>query len=387
MRVLPVSPAVAGCLLIMDENQRLPEWLAYHYFAMNLRYLVVLPDPKSLTSPRRILDKWRRHTDMTIVEWEDRNITNRNLVPGPKASAVELHQHHNLRQRLLYKACTDHFLNNNATTGIKYSMYIDVDEYVAINSRTVGVDLVEEVLIRQGGSVVKLLDHFSDPKQLGGDTVGSMERLDDSINSSTIGATARLADWYRRYNRSVCLNIPRIQYSAEESTSEEVQRHLPRSVSLDMANHLETMRYRYRTIGAGNNTEILLGKTFLNLDRLRSERSLRWGVGGVHSVLDICPRPWVRYDDVPVGIHHYAGMPEAFFARVADSRVGFNRSVAWERRGIGRAGGADDEIRPWLSAFIDLVGEKNAFFLLEGVGVIDIIPPAAASLEPRGLPE
>ena len=47
----------SACLLIMDDNHRLSEWIGYHYFAMSLRYLVVAVDPHSKTTPSRILNR------------------------------------------------------------------------------------------------------------------------------------------------------------------------------------------------------------------------------------------------------------------------------------------------------------------------------------------
>merc|ERR1740124_1124009 len=39
------SDGIAVCLLIRDDNDRLPEWLAYHYQMLPLLHLVVAVDP------------------------------------------------------------------------------------------------------------------------------------------------------------------------------------------------------------------------------------------------------------------------------------------------------------------------------------------------------
>jgi hypothetical protein len=53
----------SACIIIKDENHRLSEcWLAYHYFALPLRTLLVLVDPTSTQSPEPILDLWRSHS-------------------------------------------------------------------------------------------------------------------------------------------------------------------------------------------------------------------------------------------------------------------------------------------------------------------------------------
>jgi hypothetical protein len=73
----PQPPALAdnttfsACLLIKDDNAILSEWIAYHYHTVNLRHLVVAIDPSSVESPMKILNRWRRMTNMDIFEWTD----------------------------------------------------------------------------------------------------------------------------------------------------------------------------------------------------------------------------------------------------------------------------------------------------------------------------
>jgi len=52
------------------NNQWLVEWLAYHWFVLPLRHLVVLIDPKSRTSPVPILERWSNAGYME-VEYAD----------------------------------------------------------------------------------------------------------------------------------------------------------------------------------------------------------------------------------------------------------------------------------------------------------------------------
>ena len=72
-RAAAIAPnaTVSACLLIKDDNDILPEWLAYHYHTMNLRNLIVAVDPSSSELPSEILQKWRLLTDLKIREWTD----------------------------------------------------------------------------------------------------------------------------------------------------------------------------------------------------------------------------------------------------------------------------------------------------------------------------
>ena len=59
----------------MDDNFRLDEWLAYHYHAMKLRYVVLNVDPFSRTSPSPVIERWNnaKTVNMTIVTMHDRD--------------------------------------------------------------------------------------------------------------------------------------------------------------------------------------------------------------------------------------------------------------------------------------------------------------------------
>jgi hypothetical protein len=65
----------SACLLWMDDNFRLDEWLAYHFYLLKLRYAVINIDPNSKTSPMDIINRWNNnnyhHINMTIVTMTD----------------------------------------------------------------------------------------------------------------------------------------------------------------------------------------------------------------------------------------------------------------------------------------------------------------------------
>ena len=65
---------LSACLLVNDENPRLPEWLAYHYHILPLRSLIIAIDPSSRLSPQSILNRWTNdHTELglDIQVWTD----------------------------------------------------------------------------------------------------------------------------------------------------------------------------------------------------------------------------------------------------------------------------------------------------------------------------
>jgi len=65
-REVPQSESFGACLKLMDDNHWLVEWIAYHWFALPLRHLVLYIDPNSVTDPRPILERWRGYMDFHI---------------------------------------------------------------------------------------------------------------------------------------------------------------------------------------------------------------------------------------------------------------------------------------------------------------------------------
>ena len=65
----------SACLLVMDENFRLQEWLAFAYFTLPLKYVVIAIDPRSKQPPTDKLDIFRTELNMTILEWRKLDTT------------------------------------------------------------------------------------------------------------------------------------------------------------------------------------------------------------------------------------------------------------------------------------------------------------------------
>jgi len=108
--------AVGACLLIMDDNHWLIEWLAYHYYAVPLTHLVVAVDPESRTSPESILSRYRGKIKIKV--WNDADI----IIPRSKieaASKVFSVRRHRLRQTHFYQKCMKH----HKSQGISVSRY------------------------------------------------------------------------------------------------------------------------------------------------------------------------------------------------------------------------------------------------------------------------
>ncbi len=122
----------SACLLVNDENPRLPEWIAYHYHTLPLRSLTIAVDPASRSSPLEILQRWN---DTGLIEmrlWNDDDFLydideNGKKIRNLKASSDIWG--HRKRQNHFINKCMADFKRRNKT----WVLLIDVDEYMTFN--------------------------------------------------------------------------------------------------------------------------------------------------------------------------------------------------------------------------------------------------------------
>ncbi|KAL7538015.1 hypothetical protein ACHAXR_008228 [Thalassiosira sp. AJA248-18] len=128
---------VSACLLVNDENPRLPEWLAYHYLTLPLRTLIVAVDPASRSSPNQILYDWYTEIGLDARPWGEKHYLPakmRGPCPyiyndNPEKQAEKCLWHHRNRQQYFIMKCMEEFKNLNKT----WVLLTDVDEYIVFN--------------------------------------------------------------------------------------------------------------------------------------------------------------------------------------------------------------------------------------------------------------
>ena len=337
----------SACLLIMDDNHHLTEWISYHYFTLKLRYLVVTVDPHSKTSPSKLLDRWRDR--MTIVEWTDSNFTKgskslrRNTESDTRDALINKHR---TRQTQFYQACAFHLQQQNRT----WTLFTDIDEYMAINSQhDVVINNNSSVLMHQPGSILRLVQQYSNNET----------RL-QNVKEPELS-------WYKYFQQGPCLTIPRTLFGAVESTPAEVAHDTPAFVD---AKQFQTLRWRYRA--TPREKSFGLAKSIIDVSRIVStpKHQLVNGGGSAHRpFIAICPDAWVNINSLPLLIRHYLGSWESYSFR-EDARKGANRNYeVWQERSKLQDGGVDDDVRLWLSGFVNMVGNKTAQQLLKDAGL------------------
>jgi len=128
----PEEDGFGACLKIMDDNHWLVEWLAYHWFALPLRYLIVMIDPKSRTSPIPILERWsggdNNRTYMTI-EYVNETYEGARA-KGLSSILVPGNAEHLGPQRMFLGDCMRRYKRMGWNSWI---VATDTDEFVGIN--------------------------------------------------------------------------------------------------------------------------------------------------------------------------------------------------------------------------------------------------------------
>jgi len=316
-------------VLTMDDTSILSEWIAYHYFALNMRYLIVLSDINAYVSPHPIIERWRKY--LTIEEWTDRDITT-NFTALKRAHGDSSHKQtlkHRRRQNFFYKECLRHL----QYLGKKWVAVWDTDEYLVMNEKFVPAN---DTRRRQPGHAVKYLEELEG-------------------ENKTMFA-----------HQLPCISVPRALYSAVESSTEEIQKDVPAFLN---ASSLNTLRFRHLSPLYGSVREER-SKTIVDVTQVQEEDyyNISRPVIGMHRPIHrICnpERSEGTYESMPLHLHHYVGTKEAYLFK-DDPRRDLEDFL---ERSEGSYG-ANDVIRPWIGGFVDMVGQQQALYLLQDAGVL-----------------
>jgi hypothetical protein len=341
------GPEFSSCLLIQDDNHFLVEWLAYHYHALNLRHLIVAVDPKSLTSPGDVLDRWQNK--ISIQQWQDHDFMTKeefleaqtqvlNYFGGNLPPALTLHR---ARQRLFYYKCLQRFQNSNH--GL--TLLIDTDEFVRVNYKTAASLNMTAPSMDSPGSVAKFIQ-----KEL-------RHRVSEDERPIPL----------ENLQSSPCIQIPRIRFTALESDLDlgKEGELVPPPFNYS---HFQTMRWRSHT-RSGDYKKNKISKTIIDLQRVDPKDLLP--VDSIHNPLRAhCTqrRLHIRSPESLLVIHHYLGSQEQYLYRENDARKGDQRSIEeFNKANEISNPQTDDDIRPWLSGFAR-ENPEEAPILLNKVG-------------------
>lgn len=343
-----IKRSMSACLLVMDDNHFLIEWLAYHYHTLPLRRLILAVDPRSSTSPSTVLGRWNGY--INITEWKDDDYISKlehseaesYVTRKFKDSPPALIQHR-VRQRLFFYHC----LRQLKHEGQGWTVLADSDEYLRINYETIA---------EQGHSSSRPpAPPISEP--------GSVLRFLNSVRIQRPGTNIT----------SACAQVPRRRFGPRQNTTEsELLSGLVDSANSKAAKPIfQTLTFRTHA-KPGNHAMNKISKALIDLANL--DWSELVPVESPHLPLkSVCARRqlYVTSDQHPLLFHHYIGTWKQYSFRSGDSRAGRERSADSYNKAARQASALKDEnMLPWLRGFIASVGKNEARRLLQGVGEV-----------------
>jgi hypothetical protein len=331
--VVDDGKSFGACLIIMDDNHFLTEWLAYHYHTLPLKRLIVAIDPRSSTSPTSILDRYRSRGLMNITEWHETDFMPPHLL-GRHAKLSHddqegLLQLYVFRQIHFYNKCMAVLEMENRT----WTAMIDTDEYILPNP-------------------------FADSKF----------RLQSTENRTIYDLLQANPTIHPMMNNG-CVSMHRLQFGYQESKASQVQQLVPEGWSgMDYL----TTRFRYHA-GVTNKKANKMAKCMIDLSSLNGD-TLAFHPDNINAHMPLktkCRSTWFRIEnkESPFVTYHYSGSWEQWDYRNDFRPKRKRESFAGLRFNINEY--QDDSIRPWLGEFVGRNGHELAHHLLKGAGRLE----------------
>jgi hypothetical protein len=326
----------SACLLVMDDNHFLMEWLAYHYHTLPLRYLVIAVDPRSRTSPKPILDRWENH--MTIVRWSDRHFLpnewiGRNVREDDPTAKLMKHRE---RQRNFYPTCFEFLKSANR----QWTMVIDIDEFATQNV------------------------HYLENN-------GNNNNNSNNTNATTATPTkypTLLQAIPRHYDttNTTCVTMPRVRFGNYQDGNSTTTKTLFAPNGFDDPDFL-TLRWRWRA-GLHSRKDNRNPKSMINVGLIHNFS--RQDTDAHRPVRSECPKRnlYVLNRASPFSVHHYIGTQRQWDFR-KDARDGMKQRNQEKFKEYGQIHHEMDEsICGWLNEFCHKYGYQQAKAWLDGVG-------------------
>jgi len=383
------SNGFGGCLLLSDDydTARLPEWLAYHWLVLPLKYLVVAVDLSSLSknnsdgdsgasavsSVSRILEMWRKaEIGMEIELWDINTI-----IGDGDASSVE---DRNQEDKFFAKCLLHH-----KDKGHSWVSMIDSNEFITFNTIAIDDD-VDQELFRQNG-----MRNDSDP-----DPSEKMQMMQTKLESSQYESEMKalrlqmtqghilnrqtvfnyIQDKFNEepWRSETCHLMPRTLFTRVEESessllaSDEIVKIDDQSrirIDIDTSKLITLHNYHHDRKGWSQWHDARGGKFIVDVSRAEEvEISTRVNDKDYDDTkpLESCPHPsWKSYETGLLRVHHYLGSWEEISSRYeldSDSRDSYD-TLAFISRGV------DYQLQSWVLKFVDIVGVETSKKLLE----------------------
>jgi hypothetical protein len=311
--------AFSFCLLIKDDNDIMNEWIAYHYYTLKLRTMIVSIDPDSKTTPEPLLQVWHDNFDLhyeiwddskympgwflrgeyekvpRMIKWQDKNASKwyeegADVSVEQRQQAVLEINKHRYRQAKFLQHCAKYLQDNQFT----WVTHIDTDEYIVVNptfrQKKKKKQKDKHVMLEKRNTVY---NHLIDMKDSG-----------------------KPVNW-------PCISMPRVLYGSVEDSND---------TSSNIASKFESLRWKYHT-AYHNDALNKQPKAIMDVSGFPPFDESKKAFSIHRPSIHLCRmqgqmnvRDWRRY---PLTINHYLGSLERYQAREDTRRTVTVRKHNW----------------------------------------------------------
>lgn len=348
-----------ACLMVKDDNELLPEWLAYHYTILPLRFVVLGLDYNSSQDPESILRRWRDHANLTYWILPAGNFSHRHSRMGAmnhrtampphrvtrESQNLKVSHHHALveRQKGFVTACAE-LLHKH---GVRWTSLIDTDEFVLPNK----LSQQDETLTIDGKGPHSIR------------STSLQVRTNDLQSIRTLSVADVLVDLYKRGVIGSCYTLPRLLVGAlENRTCHEASsvqswtfKHFPNQ-------SFSTLRFLQHA-PKGDFAHNKFGKVFLDLQQIPFATVSQQQPRSIHRPYkQHCGPGVVHFPDSFFYLNHYIGDWARYSSRSDQRR---NRQE-WEQRAHVDDGSpaCETNLHEWIPRFVKVVGGTDVAKIL-----------------------
>jgi hypothetical protein len=351
------SDGFAGCIVVKDDNDRISEWIAYHWLILPLKYLVVAVDPTGKTSPRKILnlfnDTQKYDLGMEILLWDDADYGH-----WIDEELDEVHKHRSRQKRFLAQCQKYHKARNRTWLAV-----IDPDEFITYNIISDDDRDPERKNDVDAFGLIDGVNFTATSYRINMQEARRAMTKENALGQKTVFQYINEHREEAPWNSEPCYLMPRTLFSAIESPLDALHDSGVTQYGFD-PNRFSTLRY-FKHGEKGSWYDNHFGKVIIDLSRI-DENEIVEDMRNIHVPLDSCYYPFRLYETGLLRVHHYLGSWEQYSSK---SDVRRNREKFNEAAFVNY--GADFQLQSWLKRFVDIVGVENSKNLLKYSGVIE----------------
>jgi len=349
-----------ACVLARDDNDKLREWIAYHYTVLPLRHVLVAVDDGSTDDPKDVLKRWQyagihdlTYNIVNVSEFGDLHShfdKQIELEASPKDQFKVAHQHLLHKQRAFVTYCSRYMRSQEVIP--KWTSLWDTDEFVVINR--ISPDEREN-------------DQTDDPDSLSSDEIRygkQRSTLPDMESNATVFDI--IESWTEPDTTlDLCHCLPRVTFGALEDFQCPQSSHVKTIAEQNQIStkELNTLRFHQhaRENDFGKNK---WGKVMIDLQNIPSRILDEQEPKNIHRpYASECPKPLVNVKTAPFVLMHHIGSYDRYTRNGGDKRRNYE---SWTDRAFVNATTSfcSQHVPKWLVRFMEIVGIEKARYIL-----------------------